>query len=140
LRIPLGSASATLASPKTFWRAESAPTLTLRAAFHTTGASATLLVQPYDELAAGDWAQWGPERAERPAPAAPVAVPLAIEGDGQVRTLEVDLSAHPGYRGGMTQIRLLLPPGPGSAQILAVELVAPSAGTQAAPSGGPPRR
>lgn len=54
-------------------------------------------------------------------------VPLTIEGDGQVRTVEVDLSAQPNYRGGMTQVKLVLPPGPGSARILGLELRAGSA-------------
>ena len=78
--------------------------------------------QPYDAVAAGDWAQWGPERAKRPKPARPVVVPIKITGDGRVRTLEIDLSAQPDYRGAMTQIKLLLPPGPGAARIHAVEL------------------
>ena len=127
LRVNLGSANSVLAGPKTFWRAKAAPKLLLRAAFTTPATSVKLHLLPYDELAAGDWAQWGPERAERPRPAPPVVVPLTIEGDGQVRTLEVDLSAQPNYRGGMTQVQLVLPPGPGSARILAVELKAGSA-------------
>ena len=67
LRIELGEKkNAMLASPRTFWRAERAPTLTLRAAFTTRAEAGTLLIQPFDKLAAGDWAQWGPQRAERP--------------------------------------------------------------------------
>ena len=61
LRVALGTTNAFLASPETFWQAELAPTLSLRASFATAAKSAKLLLQPYDKLAAGDWAQWGPE-------------------------------------------------------------------------------
>ena len=115
---------AMLMSPKTFWRAEKASTLTLQAAFKTEATSAKLLLQPYGKLAAGDWPQWGPERgadqAKRPKPAAAVVVPIKIIGDGQMRTVKVDLSAYPAYRGGMTQVRIQLPQGPGWARIRAV--------------------
>jgi len=113
----------------------------LRAAFTMPGTtpatSAQLLLQPYDELAAGDWAQWGDERAARPQPAPPVVVPLNIEGDGRMRTVEVDLTGLPNYRGGMTQVKLRLPPGPGTARILAVVLKAPTAEAE---SRSTPRR
>jgi len=122
LRVDLGPGNATLVSPKTSWRAEDAPTLSLRAGFTTTAKSAELLLQPYDRLDAGDWAQWGPEHGRRPKPAPPVVVDFEIEGDGRVRNLEIDLSANPKYRGAMTQIRLRFPGGPGSAMIHAVEL------------------
>jgi len=109
-------------SPKTFWRAEEAPTLSLRAEFKTSARSAQLLLQPYDRLDAGDWAQWGAEKAGRPKPAPPVIVPFEIEGDGRVRDVEIHLSANPQYRGAMTQVRLRLPGGTGAATIHAVEL------------------
>jgi hypothetical protein len=127
LRVRLGPANAALAGPQTSWRAEDAPTLSLRAAFTTAATSAKLLLQPYDELAAGDWAQWGPERDQRPKPAPPVAVPFKIIGDGRARTMEIDLTGQAAYRGGMTRVKLLLPPGPGSARIHAIELKAPAA-------------
>ena len=132
LQIDLGPGNAALVSPKTFWLAGGAPTLSLRAKFSTSADSAKLLLQPYDRLDAGDWAQWGPERAKRPKPAPPVIVPFEIEGDGRVRNLEIDLSAHPKYGGSMTQIKLLLPSGPGTATIHAVELK-PAARRQASP-------
>jgi hypothetical protein len=102
LRVPLGPANATLASPKTFWRAADAPTVTLRVAFATKASTAQLLLQPDDNLTAGDWPQWGPERSKRPKPASPVVVPFALVGDGQGRSISIDLSAHSDYRGGMT--------------------------------------
>lgn len=122
LRVKLGRAHALLAGPKTFWRAEAAPRVTLRAAFTTKAETAALLIQPYDDLAAGDWAQWGPEQAKRPKPAQPLVVPFAIRGDGTARDIEVDLSGHPEYRGGMTQIKLRLPGGEGSATLHALSL------------------
>jgi len=127
LRMRLGPANATLAGPKTFWRAEDAPTLSLRAAFTTKATTAQLLLQPYDDFAAGDWAQWGDKRAKRPKPAPPVVVPVTIAGDGTVRNIEVDLSKHPAYRGGMTQVKLRLPGCEGSVTLHAVNLNAPAA-------------
>lgn len=125
LRVRLGPANAMLGSPKTFWRAEDSSTVSLRAAFTTKATTAELLIQTYDDLAAGDWAQWGPGRAARPKPAPPLVMPFTIVGDGQVRTIEVDLSAHPEYRGGMTQVGLRLPRGEGSVTLHAMSLKAP---------------
>ena len=122
LRVNLGPRNATLVSPKTFWRAKEAPTLLLRAEFKTSATTAQLLLQPYDRLDAGDWAQWGPDKARRPKPAPPVVVPFEIDGDGGVRDMEIDLSGNPRCRGAMTQIKLRLPSGTGTATILAVEL------------------
>lgn len=120
LSFALGPKNATAASPHTFWRAEDAPKLTLRAGFKTPAKSAKILLQPYDSLAAGDWAQWGPEQAKRPAPAPPVEIPFPIEGDGHLRNIEIDLASHSKYRGAMTQIKILLPDGEGSAIIRSV--------------------
>lgn len=126
LRVDLiASGHALLSSPKTFWRAEQAPTVTLRASFKTAGETATLLLQLYDDFAAGDWAQWGEERAERPKPARPIAIPFAINGDGKTRDIEIDLSAHPQYRGGFTQLKLLLPQSEGNVRLQAVTLNGP---------------
>ena len=38
------------------------------------------------------------------------------------RGLEIDLSANPGYRGSMTQVKLCLPSGAGAATVYAVAL------------------
>ncbi len=127
LRVRLGPANAQLVGPETFWRAEDAPKLTLRASFTTSATTARLLLLPYDELAASDWAQWGPEREERPKPASPVVVPFAIQGDGKVRALSIDLAGKLSYRGAMIGIRLLLPAGEGTANIHAIELKPPPA-------------
>jgi hypothetical protein len=122
LRFTLGPPSANLVSPKTFWRAEEAPVLVLRAGFRTAAKSGTILLQPYDRLAAGDWAQWGPERDQRPKPAPAIEVPFQIQGDGVVRDLAIDLSKVEAYRGSMTQVKIRLPAGEGTAIIHAVEL------------------
>jgi len=122
LQFELGPKNAVLASPKTFWRAGDAPTLSLRASFKTSADTAQLLLQPHDDLDAGDWAQWGPTRAKRPKPARPIAIDFPIQGDGQLRTYDIDLSANPKYQGNMTQIRLQLPGGAGAATIHAVAL------------------
>ena len=109
--------NALLQSPKAFWRADEASTLVMRAAFKTEATSLKVYLQPYDELAAGDWPQWSKEQKKRPKPAAPVVVPVKIVGDGQMRTLKVDLSDYAAYKGGMTQVRMQLPQGPGWARV-----------------------
>jgi hypothetical protein len=123
LRFELGPEKAEIASPKTFWQAEKAPRVSLRASFQTEAKSVKILLQPYDELDAGDWAQWGPTRAKRPKPAPPIVLELPIEGDGKVRTFDLDLSREPKYRGPMTQIRFGLPVGKGTATIHSVALL-----------------
>lgn len=123
LRFELGPENAELASPKTFWQAEDAPRISLRAGFQTEAKSVKILLQPHDELDAGDWAQWGPERAKRPKPAPPIVFDFPIEGDGEVRSFDIDLSPDPRYHGPMTQIRLGLPAGKGTATIEAVALL-----------------
>jgi hypothetical protein len=122
LRVQLGPKNAVLVGPRTFWRAEDARALVLRASFSTPERKARVLLQPYDGLAAGDWAQWGDERKKRPRPAPPVAVDFGIRGDGTVRTYRVDLAGKPGYSGGMTQVRIQLPSGEGRAALFALEL------------------
>ncbi|NQU49624.1 MAG: hypothetical protein HQ519_13320 [Planctomycetes bacterium] len=126
LRVSWSSDQAALVSPQTFWDAEEAPKIVIRASFQTAAKSAVVLLQPHDELAAGDWAQWGPERAKRPQPAAPIEIPFQIEGDGEVRDVEIDLSADPKYRGAMTQVKLLLPAETGTAILQSVALQAAS--------------
>lgn len=64
----------------------------------------------------------------------------AEDGDRQVRTLEVDLSTQPNYKGGMAQVKLLLPPSSGSARILAVDLRAPTARVETPSTQERPRR
>ena len=43
-------------------------------------------------------------------------------GDGKIHTIDIDLARHPEYRGAMTQLRIELPAGEGSATIHTVEL------------------
>lgn len=122
LRVKLGPGNAFLVGPKTFWGAEEFSTLVLRASFTTEAQKAHVLLQPYDALADGDWAQWGDERSRRPQPAEPIVYDVAVKGDGEVRNIEVDLTGNEKYVGGMTQIRILLPSGKGIASVHAVEL------------------
>ncbi len=142
LQLKLGAAYATVQSPITYWHAEDAGVLSLRASFTTSATEARLHFQPFDELAAGDWAQWGPERAKRPQPAKPVVVPFKIIGDGQLRTLEIELAGQLGYQGVMTQLSVQLPVGSGTVRIQAVVLKAlPSQedGKDSVPPINPPR-
>ena len=118
LVVKLAPNPAALASPKTFWRAESAPKLYLRAAFETDAKSINVAFHPYDKIDAVDWPAWG--ATTRPPPGPGGQIPLAIAGDGAVRTYEIDLSAHEGYRGAMTQLRLHLPPAKGTVKIYSV--------------------
>jgi hypothetical protein len=117
LVVRMGSKDAALVSPKTCWQAEEAPRLYVRAAFETEATSATVAFRPFDDVDAGDWPAWGESRRPRPGPVGRAS--FAIQGDGQVRTIEIDLSAHQDYRGPMTQLQLLLP-GEGSAKIYSV--------------------
>lgn len=123
LRFRLGEKPGAMVSPKTFWRAEDAPVLRLRAGFRTDVKSAIVLIRKYDSLDAGDWAQWGPERDKRPEPAPAIVIPFKIEGDGKVRDLKIDLAASPEYRGAMTQVRIQIPAGKGTAEIHTVQLL-----------------
>ena len=123
LRFDLGPAEARIRSPHTFWRAEEASSLELRGSFTTAAKKITVLIKPYGPRDAGDWAQWGPQRENRPKPAEPIAFELPISGDGQVRTMKIDLSNHPAYRGAMTQVMIALPTGEGNAAIYEVKLI-----------------
>ena len=118
LVVRMGPENAALASPKTFWRAETTPKLYVRAAFETDATSAVVAFQPFDDVCAGDWPAWGESKRPRPTPA--IHVPFAIEGDDKVRTLEINMSTHQDYRGAMTQLQLLLPPAEGTAKIYAI--------------------
>lgn len=124
LKFQLGPKDAVLKSPKTFWEADKAPAIRIRASFKTQAHTARVELLPYDQLDAGDWAQWGPENKKRPKPAAPVAIDFPIQGDGVMRDMTINLADCPAYRGAMTQINLQLPQGTGQACIESVELVA----------------
>jgi len=118
LVVDMGPKDAALVSPKTFWQAEAAPRLYLRAAFETDATSAIVAFQPLDDVDARDWPAWG--ETKRPKPGLPGHVSFAVQGDGKARTLEIDLSAHKDYRGAMTQLLLLLPPAKGTAKIYSI--------------------
>jgi len=122
LRVKLGPDNACLVGPQTFWEAEKFSTLILRASFTTEAENARVLLQPYDALADGDWAQWGEEHSKRPQPAKPIAYDIALQGDGEEYEIEVDLTGNKEYVGGFTQIRILLPSGKGTATFRIVEL------------------
>lgn len=113
--VQLGKKDAALVGPKTFWRAEDAPTLYVRAAFVTKAPAVTVTFQRFDAVDAGDWPQWGESR--RPAPGPAGRVPVAIKGDGKVRTLKIDLGGQKDYRGAMTQLCVLLPEEEGTVRV-----------------------
>ena len=122
LRVKLGPDQAFLVGPQSFWEAEAFHTLILCASFATEAQKVRILLQPYDALADGDWAQWGDERSKRPQPATPIVYDVALKGDGEMSDIEIDLTGNEKYVGAMTQIRILLPSGKGVAKVHAVEL------------------
>jgi hypothetical protein len=126
LVVTSGPRDAALVSPKTFWRAERAPKLYVRAAFETDAASAVIAVQRFDSVDAGDWPAWGENKRPKSDPA--IHIPFNIQGDGKTRTLEIDLSANKDYHGAMTRLLLLLPPGKGKMRIHSVGFRAPQPG------------
>ncbi len=89
LQVSLEEPHPQLVSPFTFWQAEEAPLVIIDAAFQTVAKTARLYWQRHGE----------------PAPKATDNVGFPIEGDGTFRRYVVDLSAAPGYRGGIIQLR-----------------------------------
>jgi hypothetical protein len=124
LVVNMGPKDTALVSPKTFWRAEAAPRLYVRAAFETDGTSAAVAFQPFDDVDSGDWPAWGETKRPKPGPVG--HVPFAVQGDGKVRTFEIDLSRHEDYRGAMTQLQLRLPPVEGTAKIYSIAFLPPT--------------
>lgn len=124
LRVNLARAGSEMVSPRTFWRAEKAPKLTIRAAFPPSVKALRVAADPYAPQDAQDWPNWGdgPKPPPRPAPA---VVNLPVIGDGKMRTYQADLSKSLRYRGAMTQLRLMLPGGKGVARVQSVGFAAP---------------
>ncbi len=79
-----------LLSPAIFWHATDAPKLKIEAAFHTTESLARVFFETWREAGF-------PEKH---------SLPFPIQGDGQFRTYEVDLSRSEHYRGGMLGLRI----------------------------------
>jgi len=107
-------------SPITFWKAEDAPKLYIRASFDTAATLGRIAIQPYELNDGKDWSQWGDNR--RPAPGPAIHVPFSIKGNGKVRTIEIDLSKAKKYKGLMTRLHILLPRAKGRARIYFVSL------------------
>lgn len=79
-----------LLGPETFWHAEQAPTLRLRAAFGTQSRTCELFWERFDRPG------FHPEQSLR----------LPIEPDGLVRDLEFSLAQSPAYHGPLRRLRL----------------------------------
>ena len=105
-----------LSSPLTFWQADKAPRLYVRAAMPPAVKSISVSFQPLAPQDVQDWPNWGngPKPPPRTA-VAPVNVP--VTGDDRMRTIEIDLAADKQYRGPMTQLRLHLPAGKGVVRV-----------------------
>jgi hypothetical protein len=106
LDLDLGAERARLESPYTFWLAERAPRLHLRAACHTRGSELRLSWRPFSGqvhtvASWEEWAKtwWTPERSTT----------LTIRNDGAMQDYVVDLSAIPGYRGALGGLAIDLP-------------------------------
>jgi hypothetical protein len=107
LRIEGAKPGAHLLSPETFWRAENAPRLRLRARCHGSDGQLHLF-----------WRRLGETRAD---PKSRVTVQLRT--DGEPDDLSIDLSANSEYRGGLVQ--LVLDPPEGRFELERVALAGP---------------
>jgi len=123
LRVNLGATRTSMVSPTTIWQAGKAPKLYIRAALKSPAKTTTVGFLPFCKQDAQDWANWGngPQPPARPV----VTVNFPINGDGKMRTYEIDMSASKQYRGAITQLRLLLPAGKGLARIAYIGFAAP---------------
>jgi len=90
LNIKLETGHPQLIGPDGFWPAESAPRLTLQAAFHTGQPHATLYWKRFDD----------------PTFSASKSLTFSILPDGKVHAYTIDLSSSPEYRGAITGLRL----------------------------------
>lgn len=88
---------------------------------------AEVVIQPFGPADRTDFPAWQVQNpAQKEAldkkrgefPAAPAIVyPLAVGGDGILRTHSLELSRNPNYRGGMKQLLLRFPPADGTAEV-----------------------
>ena len=123
LRVKLADTRTSMVSPPTIWQADKAPKLYIRAALKSPAKTAAAAFLPFCPQDAKDWANWG--KGPKP-PARPVvSVTFPINGDGKMRTYEIDMSANKQYRGAITQLRLLLPAGKGLARIAHIGFAEP---------------
>lgn len=126
LEVRMGPKRAALVGPETFWRAEAAPRLYIRAAFPTGAKSATVAFRPFDRVHASHFAMG--KKTGRPKPAPAGRVSFDLRGDGRMHDVTVDLSKHKDYRGAMTQLMLILPRAKGTAKIHSIGFRSPQAG------------
>jgi hypothetical protein len=118
LEVHMGASDARMIGPQVLWKAEDAPKLYLETAFRTQAKEITISIQPFEEADRQDWEQWGEN--QRPERQQGIEVTVPIEGDGQTRLLEVDLSSVKAYKGPMTQLQILLPSEEGLATIFSI--------------------
>jgi hypothetical protein len=115
--------------PKTFWRAENAPRLEIEAAFEpasetSVAAPLALNVQltPFAPSDLKHSLHWGGPPASNPPR---IRVPLTLSPNGEYRVHSIDLTKIEGYEGGMTRIRLAVPPGTGILKVRRIEFLGP---------------
>nr|MDQ2687541.1 hypothetical protein [Armatimonadota bacterium] len=90
LRVRLEANDPKLLGPAGFWQAQDAPKLTLEAAFHTGGKTATVFWTRADE------SNFSEDKS----------VTFDVISDGKFHRYEVNLAASPEYRGAVTGLRL----------------------------------
>ncbi|MBN2449286.1 MAG: hypothetical protein JXR77_02790 [Lentisphaeria bacterium] len=105
-QIFLDTRQARIESPLEYWRAEAAPRLRLRAAFHTRGAEARIFWRTFSPAVHTtaswqEWARtwWAPERS----------LTFPLTHDGQMREIVVDLASSAEYRGALSGLAIDLP-------------------------------
>jgi hypothetical protein len=101
---PPGARTA-LVGPKTFWNAEAAPALYIRASFKTDAGSLTVTCEQNIDHDTPCWGSPPPERRQT------MPASFDIIGDGVIRTYAVNLNSTSDYTGGMDKLNIALPPG-----------------------------
>jgi len=120
-----------------YWKAEDTPVLQIEASFRFDNSGealkAEVVIQPCGPADQTDFPAWGDQdpaqketiaRKHKEFPPAPaIGIPLDVHGDGTMRTLSVDLSENPNYRGGMKQLHLRFPATAGTVEVRRIELI-----------------
>jgi len=108
LRVSLNGPRVHLASPLTFWRADQAPTLKIRAACNTASGRMRVRWRPYSPAVhtAASWHKWSRDwwQAER-------SITVPIQNDKRVREITVPLASAPAYQGALCGLRIDFPEG-----------------------------
>ena len=111
LRLKVAGNAPRMFGPEGFWDASDAPTIYIRAAYHTKGK----LAQVY----------W--ESATKPGFTADQKVSFAIEPDGMFHTYEVKLAASPLYRGKIRRLRFDPLESGGAGEFVDIEFISAKA-------------